>query len=229
MASDGVTRMNAAAVFSEIRQEIEGGSLRTRDRLPPERDLAGRYSVSRGTIRRALSELAAQGLVEIRPGSGAYVSGRVTEGGNPVFDDARPLELMDVRFALEPHICRLAVLNATRPDIDDLYRFLARMEECRDMSDEFARHDAGFHARLVDITGNPLLSWISAQINSVRGRPEWTRMRILTLEPAIIAAYNRQHRRIVDAIAAREPETAARWMKEHLETARLSLTRASAT
>ncbi len=229
MASDDMVRMSAASILSEIRQEIEGGRLRPRDRLPPERDLAGQYAVSRGTIRRALSELSAQGLVEVRPGSGAYVSARPLDDGNPVFDDARPMELMDVRFALEPHICRLAVLNATRPDIEDLYRFLARMEECRDDSDRFASHDAGFHARLVDITGNPLLSWISAQINSVRGRPEWIRMRILTLEPAIIATYNQQHRRIVDAIRTREPEAAARWMKDHLETARLSLTRAAAT
>ena len=63
----------------------------------------------------------------------------------------------------------------------------------------------------------------------MRGHQQWVRMRRLTLEPEIIANYNRQHRAIVEAIRAREPESAAQRMKDHLETARLSLTRASAT
>lgn len=53
-------------------------------------------------------------------------------------------------------------------------------------------------------------------------------MRRLTLEPSIIRAYNRQHRAVVEAIRAREPERAAALMKDHLQTAGLSLTRAAA-
>ena len=60
-------------------------------------------------------------------------------------------------------------------------------------------------------------------------QPDWVRMRRITLGPGIISQYNRQHRAIVDAIRNREPEAAAERMKEHLETARLSLTRAAAT
>lgn len=222
-------RMDAVGVFSALRNEIEDGQLRPHDRLPAERELAGQYSVSRGTVRRALAELVAFGLVEVRPGSGAYVAGTGGNSDGPSLGNVRPLELIDVRFALEPHICRLAVLNAVKADFDELEELLTAMESEAEDAAAFAGHDTMFHAKLAEITGNQLLMWISAQANSVRGHPEWTRMRRLTLEPGIISNYNRQHRAIVDAIRARDPETAAQHMKDHLETARLSLTRASAT
>ena len=86
-----------------------------------------------------------------------------------------------------------------------------------------------FHRMLAHCTRNGLLIWIIDLITSVRSQDEWTRMRHLTLNKKIIAQYNAQHRRILNAIGTREPERAANMMKEHLETARLSLTRAAAT
>ena len=103
------------------------------------------------------------------------------------------------------------------------------MEENEEDPAAFAETDSAFHAALAASTGNNLLIWIIAKINSVRGQEEWTRMRHLTLERNIISQYNSQHRQIVSAIRSREPERAAILMKEHLETARLSLTRAAAT
>ena len=65
------------------------------------------------------------------------------------------------------------------------------------------------------------------QINTVRSLDEWMRMRHLTLEESIISQYNLQHREILNALRSREPERAAVKMKDHLETARLSLMRAA--
>ena len=67
------------------------------------------------------------------------------------------------------------------------------------------------------------------QINSERGQDEWTRAMLQPLNNTIIRTYNIQHRQILVAIKAREPERAASLMKEHLEIARLSLTRAAGT
>ena len=223
------TRMDAIGVIRELRSEIEAGSHRLRDRLPAERILAERFSVSRGTIRRALNELAADGLVSIKPGSGAYVTGRSLKAVDPVLLHARPLELMDVRFALEPHICRLAALNAVEADFDVLDQLLSGMETSGEDKVAFSDLDTEFHAKLAEVTGNSLLKSITEQMNSVRVQPQWVQMLYLTLESGIVAEYNQQHRAIVDAIRRRDPERAAGLMKDHLETARLSLTRASAT
>ncbi|GMG84597.1 GntR family transcriptional regulator [Paralimibaculum aggregatum] len=229
MESEGRRRIGSSEVTASLRREIMSGHLMQGDRLPPERALSERFGVARGTVREALGRLAREGLVEIRPGSGAYVRSSAVGAVNPVIDNTGPLELIDTRFALEPHICRLAVLHARREDLDRYEALLGQMEESEGNPERFSDADTEFHTLLAQSTGNGLLIWIVGQISSVRGRDQWYRMRTLTLDREMIAAYNRQHREIVAAIREREPERAAEAMKRHLETARLSLTRAAST
>ena len=222
-------RLGSTEIAGLLRREIGKGTLVAKDRLPPERLLAETYGVARGTIREALTKLANEGLVEIRQGSGTYVTFEATESTNTIIENARPLELIDARFALEPHICRLAVLHARQQDFDKAQELLATMEASPADPNSFAVADTAFHTLLAETTGNSLLIWVISQINSVRNQEQWSRMRHLTLNETTIAQYNTQHRLILNAIRTREPERAATLMKEHLETARLSLTRAAAT
>lgn len=222
-------RFGSAEVAADLRRQIRSAVLDTYERLPSERVLAERYEVSRGTVREALNRLGREGLVEIRAGSGTYVTYSPSRSGNDAIQSARPLELMDARFALEPHVCRLAVLHARKSDFDRMEELVQEMDQNADDPVAFSDADTAFHSALVESTGNNLLVWMISQIKSVRGLDEWQRMRRLTLGPEIIAAYNSQHRQILNAIRAREPERAAQLMKEHLETARLSLTRAAET
>jgi len=197
----------------------------------PERELAEVYSVSRSTVREALNQLSQEGLVEIKRGSGTYVAAEQEMIGElaHLVTNARPLEMIDARFALEPHLCRLAVLHARSMDLDEMEQLIVTME--RSITDplEFSQADQQFHSLLAQATGNSLLIWFNAQIASVRNQEEWSRMRHLTLNTETMSIYNKQHRQILNAIRTREPERAASLMKEHLETARLSLTRAAAT
>ncbi len=222
-------KLSAADIAALIRREISKGNLQLHDRLPPERVMAQTYGAARGTVRRALGRLENEGYVEKRPGSGTYVVHRPdTPPANPI-ENATPLELMDARFALEPHICRLAVLHARPGDFERMQELCTRMEACIDDPVGFSEADTAFHRAIVDSTRNGLLIWIIDQIGRVRGADDWTRMRQLTLNAQTIRTYNGQHRQIMNAIRTREPERAANLMKEHLETARLSLTRASET
>ena len=222
-------RIGSAEVASDLRRRIRAETLQLYERLPSERLLSEQFNVSRGTIRDALTRLEKEGMVEIRPGSGTYVAFSAGSEKASAIETARPLELMDARFALEPHVCRLAVLHARRVDLDRMDVLLEEMEAAVNDPVKFGEADTVFHSALVQSTGNNLLIWMIGQIKSVRTQDEWSRMRQLTLEPAIISNYNAQHRQIVNAIRSREPERAATLMKEHLETARLSLTRAADT
>jgi DNA-binding FadR family transcriptional regulator len=222
-------KFGSAQIAAQIRQDVLGGKLHLHDPLPSERQIAAQFDVSRGTIREALKRLARENLIEIRRGSGAYVIYRENAPADNLFETARPLELMDARFALEPHICRLAVLHGQKRDFEKLDDLLTVMERSEDDHNVFSEADSEFHGLLAAATGNRLLTWMIAQVNLVRARDEWTRMRRLTLDRRIIAEYNVQHRRIVEALRSREAETAAAAMKQHLETARLSLTRSMAT
>lgn len=229
MTSTPKNKLGSADVATLIRREISNGTLQLHDKLPSERKLADTHHVARGTIREALNRLEDENFVEIRAGSGTYVTYRPDHPDISAAKAANPLELMDARFALEPHICRLAVLHGRRADFDRLEQLCDDMEANQTNPTAFADADTSFHKALVECTRNGLLIWMIDQITSVRGQDEWTRMRHLTLGDEIIQQYNIQHREILTAIRAREPERAAIAMKEHLETARLSLTRAAET
>ena len=222
-------KLGAADIAALIRREISKGNLQLHDRLPPERVLAETYGAARGTVRKALTRLEGEGYVEIRAGSGTYVVHKPDSTTTDAIENATPLELMDTRFALEPHICRLAVLHGRHSDFDRMDALCAKMEACIDDPVGFSEADTEFHRAIVDSTRNGLLIWIIDQIGYVRSEDDWTRMRHLTLDAQTIRTYNMQHRQILNAIRTREPERAANIMKEHLETARLSLTRASET
>jgi len=226
---DQTQKPGAAEIAALLRRSIATGKLILHDRLPPERQLAKTYGVARGTVREALNRLASEGRVEIRPGSGTYVTQAPGSDSVGTISTANPLELMDARFALEPHVCRLAVLHGRQADFERLAELCSRMEDSIGQPAVFAEADAEFHRNLVACTRNGLLAWFIDQITSVRDQEEWTRMRHLTLNDDIIRQYNVQHREILDAIRNREPERAAACMKQHLETARLSLTRAAET
>ena len=224
-----VGRKSYSDVASELRQAINESTFKRFERLPPSRELASEFGVARNTLRDALYQLEKEGLLETRAGSGTYVTATPTDEIPTAVEDATPLELIDARFALEPHICRLCILHGKREDFDALELLCERMESSVGDPVLFAEADTAFHRALAEATRNNLLIWLISQINSVRSLEEWTRVRRLTLDTEIIKHYNEQHRAIIGAIRSREPEAAASKMKEHLESARLSLTRAADT
>lgn len=224
-----MSKRGAAEIATEMRQAIANGTFKRFERLPASRQMAESFGVARNTLRDALYQLEREGLLETRAGSGTYVRAIGTMEAPNAVKEASPLELIDARFALEPHICRLCVLHGRREDIETLDVLCQQMEDAVEDPSRFSEADTAFHRTLAASTRNSLLMWLISQINTVRSLDEWTRMRHVTLDQKIIASYNMQHREILNAIRAREPERAAAKMKEHLETARLSLTRAAET
>lgn len=218
--------MAAADIAAVLRREIVDGQRLGNERLPPTRELSESFGVARNTLRSALVQLDREGLVRIRAGSGTYV---VEQSDGEETENAAPLELIDARFALEPHVCRLAVLHGRREDFERLGALCDKMESSACAPIRFAEADEEFHRRLAAATRNRLIASMSARVNAIRSMKEWTQMRRLTLGPDIIGTYNSQHRRILGAVTARDSESAVAAMKEHLETARLSLTRALET
>lgn len=220
--------MNATDIAGALRRQIASARFARNDRLPPERTLAEQYGVARGTVREALRQLEDSGFVMRRPGSGTYVTYSEQDEARSIIETTRPLELIDARFALEPHMCRLAVLHATDFDLAKAEAHMQSMEACGGDADLFADADDRFHLALARCTHNALIVWMMEKMNEVKSHTQWARMRALILEPGVIAAYNRQHRAVVEAIRARDSDTAAQMMKEHLDSARRSLIEATA-
>ncbi len=222
-----VRKAGSSEIATQLRRDIMRGGLSHNERLPSERVLAEEFGVARNTVRDALLKLEADAFVQIRRGSGTYVTYEGPEGNAQAVENAGPLELIDARFALEPHICRLNVLHGKKSAFEEMERLCEKMEASVSDPLAFSEADTQFHRCLAEASGNSLLIWIIGQINAVRSREEWTRMTRLTLDEKTISHYNVEHRQILNAIRTREPERAASLMKEHLETARMSLTRAA--
>ena len=221
-------KVGAGDIAIHLRRRITGGELLHGERLPPERAFADQFGVSRGTVRDALRRLEESGFVEKRPGSGTYVAWSDTETVS-IAQSTSPLELIDTRYALEPQIVRLAVLNATEQALVKAERALEVMEHSEQDADSFSANDEAFHLVLAECTKNAMLVWITKRVSEVRKNAEWARMRQLTLSAEMIRRYNAQHREIFEAVRRRDAERGAAVMTAHLDLARRSLVRAASS
>jgi len=142
-------------VAAELRQIIQRGGFSVGDKMPAERQLAEQLDVSRALLREALIMLEIQGLVEVRQGSGVYIT-RLPDDGTPKTDDSDigPFELMQARQVLESSIAEVAALTVTKADIDALQRILQIQEqEARDGITDYSS-DEQFHDVVVYLLEN---------------------------------------------------------------------------
>ena len=207
----------------ELRRAILDGAYAYRERLPSERELAARFGAARGTVRTALKHLEDMNLVARRAGSGTFIRYRGHADDEDIAAVTSPLELIEVRLAVEPPMARLAVMHANAQDIDRLGEVLARLESCGADAERFSRDDETFHLTLAESTRNPLMLWLYRHINDVRGHSQWDARKDKILTRERIEQYNRQHREIFESIASRDVSRAVNTITSHLESARADL------
>ncbi len=212
----------APGIIRRLRRSILSGDYGYNDRLPAERELATLFNASRGTVRHALDQLESMNLVIRRPGSGTFVHYRDLSGEEQVeiAEITSPLELIDVRFSVEPQIARLAVLHARERDIARLDDALRRLVAVGTDANAFSSADEEFHLCLAEATRNPLLQWLYRQINEIRGHTQWAARKDKILSPARIDHYNAQHQAIYEAVRSRDVDAAVATIITHLEQAR---------
>ncbi len=213
----------AAGVAAYLRRAILDGAYLFGERLPAERQLAQALACSRTTVREALRILDDDKMVTRRVGSGTYVRYRAELAGDEVAEITNPLELIDVRLAVEPEMVRLATINATAKDFEAIEAVLVRLESSGGDANQFTNWDRRFHQFLAEASHNPLMASIYRHINHVRGHALWSAMKDKILTAERIAQYNRQHRELYQALRLRDGERAVRVITEHLHKARRDL------
>ena len=155
-ANDG--RRLYAQVARSLAIEIADGTYPVGLRLPSERDIAARFSVSRPTVREAILSLELDGLVDVRIGSGVYVLKRQPFAGRVEPTDFGPFEILEARLLIEGETCALA---ATLIDDEQLTALSSLVDE---MESENARDversedaDQRFHVGIAQATQNSAL------------------------------------------------------------------------
>ncbi len=213
----------SAWITGQLRQAIQEGAYAHGEKLPAERQLAEAFGTSRTTVRMALDQLEQERLVTRRVGSGTFVNFRAAGEKDDVAELTSPLELIEVRLALEPHMTRLAVLNATARDVDRLSDLLERMPQASTDAESFTQWDEAFHLAIAECSRNPLLVSLYRQINDVRTHSQWNEMKDKVLTPQRIADYNHEHLSLFEAIRSRDIESAVAIIINHLNRARRQL------
>lgn len=207
------------AAIDRIKQMIVAGELQPGDRLPREADLASRLGLSRNSLREAVKALALIRVLEVRQGDGTYVTSLdpplLMETLGFVLDlhqDASVLEFFEVRRILEPAAAARAALRMPDDEIAGMRALLDDLGDDPSADDQLAC-DVEFHRLLAIGSGNRTLASI---IESLRQPTYRARIwRGLTQTGAVNRSVA-EHRSILDAIAAREPEVAQAWATVHI-------------
>ena len=211
-------------------------------RLPAERQLAQDFAVSRNVVRQALDLMENHAVITRRAGSGSFVTYRLPSEPAAERPDANadfagrlseiseitsPLELNVVRSIVEPEMVRLAVINMSVRDIAALKDCLAGLASVTTSAEDFARWDLAFHLAVARGTHNPLLLAVYELIDHVRRHAHWARTNEKTLSPRRIRDYQAKHRSIVEAIEARDIESAVAFTRLHMTEVQRDLMRDS--
>ncbi len=213
LQSVGATTSQVAA---QLKRRIFSGLYDFEERLPAERQLAEEFEVSRGTLRSALDLLERQKLVVRKMGSGTFVSYRKPDEQDEIANLTSPVEMIEVRIAIEPQMARLAIANASSRDLEALNHALLLCESCENDAEAFARADTAFHMALARCTRNKLMFWLYQRISEVRSNSQWQTMKNHLLTRQRIVDYNREHRAIYEAIISRDAQQAVKIIKSHL-------------
>jgi GntR family transcriptional repressor for pyruvate dehydrogenase complex len=219
-------------VLAHIEAELSAGRVSLGQRLPGERVLAEQVGVSRASVREAIRVLEAMGVVRTAVGSGAEAGAVIVADPGTALAGALRLHLatthlviadiVATRVLLESWAVRAASLPG-RAVTDRVARFaeaerlLVEMDDALLTPAEFHRLDAQFHVELARLSGNIVVAAMMAALresiqgyvlNAVADLPDW---------PAAARRLRREHRRILDAIVARDGARAAQLTTRHIE------------
>jgi len=209
----------AEMVVRRILDMVKAGILKAGDALPPERDLAVSLNVSRPSVREAMRGLTVLGVVRTRQGGGAYITDLGPDALlGPIqfylsLEQMNIRELYDARSLIESDVARRAAVNMTDADLARMEALLTAQHDTMLDPIAFRKSDYEFHEIIWIGSGNAFLKRIGESLN------------VLGLEfrkraseaPGVLEQSLRDHRRLLDALQARDPEAAAQAAQLHMQ------------
>jgi phosphonate utilization transcriptional regulator len=192
-------------VQEEILRGIKSGELTVGARLN-ESELSLRLGVSRSPLREAFRALEEAGLVRLEKNRGVFIRD---------LSDEEAAELYDLRAGLDEMVGRRLAPRITDDQLSALDEMLTELEttSARDGVNRYFELNVAFHDRLVEMTGNATLLGVYRQVVN---RMHLLRRRGFSLVGSSSASHT-EHRAILDALATRDADVAARAMRQHVQ------------
>ena len=207
-------------VRDQLLAAIEGGAYVPGSELPSERELMAQMGVGRPAVREALQALEERGLISIAHGRRAQlrepptleIADKIVAAAAPLLDASTSDNLADARYWFETTMVRLAAERATPTGIALLKRALADNRRAISSSEHYVVTDMALHRAIVALAGNPLFTAMGDALFSWLPRH---RIRMVHVEGANLLSHD-EHARLVERIAARDPNGAVKAIETHL-------------
>jgi DNA-binding FadR family transcriptional regulator len=208
-------------LYRKIARQLSGliaaGEFAPGQRLPAERELAQQLGVSRPSVREALIALEIEGKVEVRVGSGVFVTAQPAMAAPAILEEGEgPFELIEARSVVEGETAARAAHDAEDADVAEIRRTIHELERCHAEGLRSEAADRAFHLAVATAAHNgPLTSVVQMLWDQGRGAV-WKQMEKHFETPALRAATLRDHRAVLEAIEARDGDAARKAMRRHL-------------
>lgn len=210
------------SVVGQLAAQIESGGAAPGSRLPAENEMCRQFGVSRTVVREAIARLKADQLVETQPGLGLFVVRRAPGQGvlrlrsseGSAVERAR--EMLEFRAGLETEAARLAALRRTDANVAEIRAALARIDEVERTGGNGGAEDLALHMAIARASRNgyivQVLRFLAAPLtDAISDSRTITARRVEDIEQT-----REEHRRVVEAIAAGDPDIATLQMRRHL-------------
>ena len=198
------------SVAEQIVTMIDDGIFPPNSRLPGERELAEQLSVSRVTVREAEIYLQAQGIIQVKTGSGAYVLDPSKHNGS--LPNVSAFELTEARTLFESEAAALAARDISDETLSLLEEHLKKM---RGSDREAELADREFHRTIASASGNAAVLFVVEMLWRIRMESKPVRKVYDSVCHDDADAREAEHREILDALRARDPAAARVAMREH--------------
>ena len=215
----------ADVTAQKIIQYIISNKLDAGARLPNEQQLIELFKVGRSTLREAVRTLSSRNILDVRHGSGIYVSQTPGVAEDPLglaFERDQHkmiIDLVNFRMMFEPKTASLAAQYATPEQVDELYTLMLQVEAKLNIGEPHIEEDAAFHAKIAELSGNLILPKLSSIIY------QGISVFITTTEAQNIKETIDSHRAIYNAIKEHNGMAAADAMSMHIFANRLMIAR----
>ena len=203
-------------VSGKIEELIRAENIRPGERLPSERDLATKLGVSRTSLREALIALELGGTVEVRGGSGVYVSEQATPVAEVPTAGPGPFEVLAARRLIEVEMAALAAKHASDSAIDAILVAVLEMEQHHEERSGNESADRNFHLAIARATGNSAMVGVIEYLWSQRGSL-WHKLKEHFQTEELRQQTLLDHRAIFAAIADHDVAGARTAMRAHLD------------
>lgn len=213
-------------IADQLAELVRKGEFKPGDRLPSERDLSQQFNVSRASVREALIALEIDGLVDVRVGLGVFVNAApAANSQTAALGEPGPFEVLSARYLIEGETAALAARDGSAKDHARIRETLQLMTDEIGSTGVGLNADALFHLRIAEASGNSALVHLVHQLWNFRYSAMFRKLDEHFDSPQRHHEAIEEHRKLVEAIEARDAERARAAMVAHLDTVRAALER----